>query len=163
MDMQAPQILTALEGSGFAQAIRQSIWIYPAANVGHVVCVALFIAALAVMDLILLGIIDARDRRWLVTRARRAAIAFLTAAAATGALLFTAEASHVALNRVFQVKIALIGLAALNVVLLGGRSVQAVIALPDGTPPPGIARLAAAISLTLWISVAALGRLIAYI
>ena len=32
---QAPAIFIALEGSGFAAAIRQSLWIYPAANVGH--------------------------------------------------------------------------------------------------------------------------------
>ena len=33
----APAIFVALEQSGFAAAIRQSPWLYPAANVGHIV------------------------------------------------------------------------------------------------------------------------------
>ena len=33
----APAIFVALEQSGFAAAIRQSPWLYPAANVGHII------------------------------------------------------------------------------------------------------------------------------
>ena len=33
----APEIFVALEQSSFAAAVRQSLWLYPAANVGHIV------------------------------------------------------------------------------------------------------------------------------
>jgi len=38
----APAIFVALEQSGFAAAIRQSLWLYPAANVGHIVSLTFF-------------------------------------------------------------------------------------------------------------------------
>ena len=41
----APAIFVALEGSAFGQAIRQSHWLYMAANVGHVVSLAVFAGA----------------------------------------------------------------------------------------------------------------------
>jgi hypothetical protein len=50
----APAIFVALEQSGFAAAIRQSPWLYPAANVGHIVFLVLFAGAIAVMDVRLL-------------------------------------------------------------------------------------------------------------
>ena len=37
MNDAASAIFVALEQSGFAAAIRQSPWLYPAANVGHIV------------------------------------------------------------------------------------------------------------------------------
>jgi hypothetical protein len=35
MEHEAPQVFVALAQSGVAAAIRQSPWLYPAANVGH--------------------------------------------------------------------------------------------------------------------------------
>ena len=51
----APAVFVALEQSGFAAAIRQSPWLYPAANIGHIVSLVIFAGALAVMDIRLLG------------------------------------------------------------------------------------------------------------
>ena len=51
----APAIFVALEGSSFATAIRQSLWLYPAANVGHIVSLFVFAGAVTVMDVRLLG------------------------------------------------------------------------------------------------------------
>jgi hypothetical protein len=163
MSPDAPQLLISLEASGLGSAIRQSSWIYPAANVGHVVSVVLFFAALAVMVLTLLGVIDARRRNALVIGARRATSVFLGLALLTGAVLFIAEASHVALNRVFQLKLLLIGLAVVNVLVVGGRAVAAAVETPEGVRLPGWARASAMASLVIWISVAALGRFIAYV
>jgi hypothetical protein len=63
---------------------------------------------------------------------------------------------------VFQVKAGLIGLGILNAILVAGPAIANVGALPAGAPLPGRARLAAVISLAIWLSVAACGRLIAY-
>ena len=43
----APAIFVALEQSGFAAAIRQSRWLYPFANIGHVVALVAFAGAVA--------------------------------------------------------------------------------------------------------------------
>jgi hypothetical protein len=158
----APQFLIALEQSGLGAAIRQSTWAYPAANVGHIVALTLFAAAVAIMDLRMLGAFAATVPARIVYPARRAAMLGLAMMALTGTILFTAEASHVAMNRVFQVKAALIGLGILNALLIAGPALAKLAELPGHDTLPGRARLAAAISLAIWVSVAACGRLIAY-
>ncbi len=161
MDASAPQILIAIEQSGLGQAIRQSVWLYPAANVLHVVSVVSFTAAVAVMDFALLGWLG-YSNLVLARRARQAAVALFVLVVATGLMLFIAEASHVALNRVFQLKLLFIALAGTNALLLGRR----VLADEAGEETTEVtatsARIAAVLSLGAWLAVVALGRLIAY-
>lgn len=162
MDPSAPYWLSAIEGSGVGAAIRQSVWIYPAANVGHVLAVVGFAGSVAVLDLVLLGVIRGERRLELALAARRWAVTLLLAVAATGLVLFVAEASHVALNRVFQIKMLLLALGIANALLLGSRGIDALAALADTTPPPPTARRAAQLSIAIWLAVVALGRYIAY-
>ncbi len=163
MDGSAPQWLVALEGSGLGVAIRQSVWIYPAANVAHVVAMAAFAGSVVLIDLILLGIVRPAGRALLLQRARRWTMACLSLVALSGLVLFIAEASHVALNRVFQLKLGLIALAILNALVLGSRAEAAIAKLTDTEPTPAHARAVAAASLLLWLCVVALGRFIAYL
>ncbi len=163
MDAGAPQILVALEGSGLGLAIRQSVWVYPAANVGHVVSLVVFAGCVAVLDLVLLGVIRVDGRARFLARARSWAMRAFLLVALTGAVLFIAEASHVALNRVFQLKLAFIVGALLNATIFGARAVATAANLPDAAPMPTAARVAAMASLCLWIGVVALGRFIAYV
>src|SRR6266702_4180784 len=104
----APAVFVALEQSGFAAAIRQSLWLYPAANIGHIVSLVFFAGAIAVMDVRLLGGLAATAPARLIGRARNFAIAAFMAQVTTGFALFSADASHIALNPVFQTKVALI-------------------------------------------------------
>ena len=159
---EAPQVLIALEQSGLAAAIRQSVWAYPAANVGHIVALTLFAGSVAIMDARLLGAFAATPPAGIVRPARRLAMLGLLLMALTGSVLFTAEASHVAMNPVFQIKAALIALGVLNA-LLAARPLDAVLdQVPAFESLPARVRLAALASLLIWISVAACGRLIAY-
>jgi hypothetical protein len=158
----APHLLIALEQSGLAAAIRQSVWAYPAANVGHILALTLFAGSVAAMDARLLGAFAAAPPASIVRPARRAAMLGLLLMAITGSVLFMAEASHVALNPVFQIKAALIALGLLNA-LFAGRALKAVLDdAPAFVPLPARVRLSALLSLTIWVSVAACGRLIAY-
>ena len=113
----APAVFVALEGSGLGQTIRQSSWIYMTANVGHIVALVVFAGAVAVLDLRMIGAFAATAPGRVLTGARRAVIGAFLALLLTGAVLFTAEASHVIMNRVFQVKLALIALGLVNVAL----------------------------------------------
>jgi hypothetical protein len=158
----APAIFVALEQSGFGAAIRRSAWIYPAANIGHIVALVFFVSAVAVMDVRLLGGFAATAAGPLLARARWFALVALAGMAITGFVLFSAEASHLAVNPVFQLKLALIGAGLLNVALYEFIAKREIDKLSPGVPMPARARMAGAVSLVIWVAVAACGRSIAY-
>jgi hypothetical protein len=158
----APAVFVALEQSGFAAAIRQSPWLYPAANIGHIVSLVIFAGALAVMDIRLLGALAATTPGRVLARARGFAIAALAGMAITGFMLFSAEASHLVLNPVFQLKAILVGAGLVNVAIYEFWARRAVDGLAPGASMPPRAKLAGALSLAIWIAAAACGRSIAY-
>jgi hypothetical protein len=162
MHDQAPAIFIALEQSSFAAAIRQSTWLYPVANVGHIVSLVFFAGAVALMDVRLLGGLAGTAPGPLLARARVFAIAALAGMVVTGFMLFSAEASHLALNPVFQLKAALVGAALVNVALYEFGAKSTVEGLLPGAIIPARARIVGAVSLVMWVAVAACGRSIAY-
>jgi hypothetical protein len=158
----APAVFVALEQSGFAAAVRQSTWLYPAANIGHIVALAFFAGAVAVMDVRLLGGLAATAPARLLARARGFALAALTGMAVTGVALFSAEASHLVLNPAFQLKAALVGAGLINVAIYEFWARRAVEGLAPGASMPARAKVAGVLSLSIWVAVAACGRSIAY-
>src|SRR5262245_51563698 len=146
MNHNAPAWLTAIEGSGVGAAIRESVWIYPTANVAHILALAIFAGAVAVMDLRILGAFKATVPAGVILPARRAAVIALSGLLLTGSILFTAEASHVALNPVFQIKEALISLGLINAALIHVRLKAWLAAAPALTPVPAKFRISAALS-----------------
>jgi hypothetical protein len=159
---EAPQFLVALEQSALGAAIRQSTWAYPIANTGHILALTLFASAVAIMDLRILGAFAATQPARVIYPARWTAMLGFALMLITGLTLFTAEASHVAMNSVFQVKATLIALGLLNAFLIAGPALAKIGDLPANVPLPSRARAAAILSLAIWITVAACGRLIAY-
>ena len=146
----------ALQESGFGTFVRNSVFLYPAANVLHVVGVISFFGLVATMDLALLGAAGQTPAKQVIGRLRPFAVALLLLIAATGSVLFVAEAVAIAANPAFRLKIILLGLALANVVVN-----EAVLrSRGDGA---SLARLTAFMSLLAWLGVAALGRLIAYV
>jgi hypothetical protein len=81
---------------------------------------------------------------------------------ATGSILFTAEASHVIINPVFQLKLALIALGLINVLVFEIFTAPKVRTIAPLQPLPDAARFAGIASIAIWIAVAACGRTIAY-
>jgi hypothetical protein len=162
MHDEAPAIFIALEQSGFAAAIRQSVWLYPAANIGHIISLVTFAGAVTVMDVRLLGGLAATAPGRLIGHARTVAIVALLGMLATGVVLFSAEASHLVLNPVFQIKVALIAAGLANVAIYEFGAKRAVEGLAPGVAMPSRARMAGVLSLGIWVVVAACGRSIAY-
>jgi hypothetical protein len=145
--------LAAVEGSALAQALKASLWLYPAVETLHILGFSLLFGAIAVYDLRVLRGGGAEEARRIGRIAVPAAAAGLALAAAAGALLFTVEATRYAANDAFRWKIALIALALANVAwahAAAGRGAAA-------------ARAGAAASLVLWAAVLAAGRLVAYL
>ena len=159
---EAPQLLMALEQSAFASGIRQSTWAYMTANVGHILALMLFISSVAIMDARLLGAFAGTPPGGVVRPARRCAALGLLLMALTGAALFSAEATHVASNPVFQIKASLIGLGLVNALLAGRLIASALDRTPALMPLPTPVRACAMLSLSIWSATAACGRLIAY-
>lgn len=158
----APAMFIALEGSAFAAAIRQSPYAYMAANVAHILSLMVFFGAVAVMDLRLAGAFQATWPGSILRKARLFAILGFLGLAASGSVLFVAEASHIVLNKMFQLKAALIGLGLLNVVWFEYFIAPKVQDLQPHSPLPASARFAGVSSIAIWLAVAASGRLIAY-
>jgi hypothetical protein len=158
----APAVFVALEQSGFSAGIRQSPWLYPTANVGHIVALVFLAGALAVMDVRLLGGFAATEPAPVLARARLFAIAALAGMAVTGFMLFAAEASHLALNPVFRLKLVLVGAGLVNVAIYEFWARRAVESLPAGAAMPAAAKIAGFVSIGIWVAVAACGRAIAY-
>ena len=139
----APAIFVALEQSGFAAAIRQSPWLYPAANVGHIVFLVLFAGAIAVMDVRLLGGLSATAPAPLLAWARNFALAALAGMAVTGSLLFSAEA-----NPVFQLKAILFAAGLINVAIYEFWARPVVEHIASGSSMPARAKGTGVLSLS---------------
>jgi hypothetical protein len=158
----APAIFVALETSGFGAAIRQSAWAYMVANVVHILSLMAFAGSIVVMDLRMMGAFAATSPGFILRNARWAAVIAFAGLVLSGLTLFTAEASHVVLNRVFQIKLGLIALGLANVVAFEVWVTPKVQNLAPMTRLPDAARPIAITSLAIWFCVAACGRLIAY-
>lgn len=158
----APDIFIALEASAAGAAIRQSTWIYMVANIGHIVSLAVFAGGIAVMDLRMAGALAATAPGSILKIFRRLAVAGFLGLLLTGAVLFTAEASHVIVNPVFQFKLALIALGLVNIAAFEYFTAPLVRKIKPLKPLPPAARFAGIASLAIWLAVAALGRSIAY-
>jgi hypothetical protein len=158
----APQIFQALEASDFAAFIRQAVWVYPLANVAHVLSVIVFAGAVAVIDVRLMGGLSGAPVRDVLRGGRKAAVLAFLGVAASGGVLFSAEASHLALNWVFQTKMLLIALALLNVIVFELIFARRLREFAPRMPMPASAKASAFVSFATWIAVAACGRSIAY-
>lgn len=158
MEHGAIGVFQLLERSSFGQLIRDAVYLYPVANVAHVLAALVFFASVAIMDLRVLGALRDDAAESVIARFRPVAIAAFVALLASGVVLFTPEASAIVRNPSFLIKLGLIAIGLLNVVWLGR-------AMKSGYPgmTARAARVPAALSLALWLGVAAAGRYIAYI
>jgi hypothetical protein len=159
VEHQVAGLLAALEASAIGLTVRDAVMLYPLANVLHVVALMVFFAAVAVMDFRVLGLLGEGSVAATLGRFRKIAIAAFLVVAGTGGVMFVAEATGIALNPSFQVKLVLIAIGLLNVVWLEASLRRR----PASVAVPISARAAASLSLVVWLSVAAAGRWIAYV
>ncbi len=152
-------LLGQLEFSALGVTARHSSWLYPGANLLHVLAVALLLGSIAVLDLRLLGAgtrlpLDALARLTLPV-----AISGLLLIVPTGLVLLAAEAQAIGQNPAFQIKLLLILVALVNIGLFH-RAYRGAWQTADGRFR---ARLHGLVSLLGWSLVLLAGRLIAYL
>lgn len=149
-----------LEASGFSFMLRDSTWIYPLANLGHIVGLSLLVGPIVALDLRLLGIGRAVSVSALSRTLTPIAVAGLVLQILSGVLLFTADAAAMAANPVFQIKALLFVLGLANAIAFRRIWRHALDGWDSG--PPALGRVQAALSILFWFGVAISGRLIAY-
>ena len=156
----------ALEASGLGQAMRQWLWLYPSVEIVHIVGIGLVFGSIVVFDLRLLGL--ARDIP--VKRLARHVLPWSAGSflliVPSGLLMFTAHATEFIDSEVFVIKMLLIMAAGVNAALFHTITFRTADVWDSEEmrklPPPPSARLAGGLSLLIWISVIACGRLLAY-
>ena len=155
-----PGWAVALETSGLGEAMRQSAWFYPTANLLHLLGLVLLVGAILPLDLRLLGVGRAVPAAALSRLLTPLAAAGLLLLLGTGFLLFAADAGPLADHPMLLRKWALITLGIANALLfraLWNRRLDA-----WDRHAPAFGRAQAALSVAIWLSAAAAGRLIAY-
>lgn len=150
----------ALEASGLSFMLRDSTWIYPLANLGHIVGLSLLVGPIVALDLRLLGIGRAVAVAALSRTLTPIAITGLVLQVLSGLLLFTADASALVGNPVFRIKALLLVLGLANAIAFR-RIWRHALDVWDSNPP-ALGRAQAALSILFWLGVAISGRLIAY-
>jgi hypothetical protein len=155
--------LVWIERSSLAVALREHSWLYPGVEIGHILGFVILVGSAAMFDLRLLGLSPTVSVRALAGHLLPWARAGLGLAAPTGLLLFISDATSLAVNPAFQVKLVLIALAILNTMVFHRWTARSLASWDAASPTPLGAKLAAVASLVLWTGVVASGRLIAYL
>ena len=152
----------ALEASAFGQAMRQWLWLYPAVETVHIVGISVLVGSIAILDLRLLGFSRSLPVRVLAAHVLPWSIASFALILPSGLAMFVAHASDLIASPVFALKVCLILAAGTNAAVFHAGIYRGAAQWDVNLMPPPAARLAAALSLLLWVSVIACGRLLAY-
>ena len=156
----------ALEASAVGQAMRQWLWLYPAVETVHILGIALLFGSIAVLDLRLIGVLKKVPVRPLAAQVLPWSVAAFALIVPSGLLMFVAHAAEFISSPLFAIKLCLIMAALLNAGIFHAVTFRTADVWDSEEmrklgPPPS-ARIAGVLSLLLWASVIACGRLLAY-
>ncbi len=151
-----------LEGLTPIAALRVSQWAYPLVNALHILGIGLLLGSILPLDLRLLGLWPAVPIAPLWTVLTRTAAAGLLLAMASGGVLFAAGASDYARSPLFLAKMPLVAAGVVNALALRWHARAALHGMLNTGQVPRSARLAALVSIVVWLSAMLLGRLVAY-
>jgi hypothetical protein len=160
MDIAA--FLKSIESTGFASWIRDSLYAFPLIESFHVVGLTLVFGTIAVLDLRLLGLASIHRPFTKVAEVLKWTWAAFGLTVMTGALMFITNASVYFSNTSFRWKMVLLALSGLNMFVFERTAFRNVHRWDSDKAAPPSGKLAAAISLILWISVIFLGRWIGF-
>jgi len=154
--------LAGLEATALARALRDSVWVYPLVNAGHIAGIALLVGSIVPLDLRLLGAWRSVPLVPLWRVLTRTAAAGLALAVLFGSLLFVTRATEYAASGFFLAKMVVVGAASANAIVLRiGLREDLTRAAPGGRAS-GRMRLAGGVSLVAWLTALTLGRLVGY-
>ena len=142
--------------------IRQSLWLYPALEIVHILGIVLLVGAAFLFDLRLLGFSPAMPVRALSAHLLPWSQRGLILIVPSGILLFITNAQALGVDPVFWTKVGLIALAAVNVFVFH-RFIYRPFKQNSANEELGwTAKVCGAVSIVVWVAVVACGRLLAY-
>jgi len=156
-------LLDWLQNTSLAVHIRDSLFAFPLIESTHVIGLTLVFGTIAIIDLRLLGLASTNRsfQRLAADTLKWTWVAFALTAV-TGALMFITNAAVYYNNAYFRAKIALLALAALNMLVFEVTTRRSVAQWDRNASAPPLGRAVAAVSLVLWISVIVTGRMIGF-
>jgi hypothetical protein len=152
----------AIEMSALGVAMRQSLWLYPIVEIVHLTGIALLVGSIAMLDLRLLGLSNSVPVRRLAAHILPWTAASFLLIVPSGLSMFVAHAGDFIASPVFVLKLCLILAAGVNAAVFHAGVFRGASGWDVNRMPPVAARMSAALSLLLWVSVIACGRLLAY-
>ena len=157
------QIATSLQDIGFLSDFRGSAMVYPVVMATHLACIALFGGMILLTDLRLLGVaLMSTPVSDVVNGLRSWKRLGFVIMVCCGLLLACSEAEKYAPNPYFWTKMTLLALVGVHALIFKPQVYDRPETLDNATIMPSRAKAAGAISLILWLSMATMGRLIAY-
>jgi hypothetical protein len=147
------------EGLAMSQAYRDSTYLFPLTQALHILAVTVFVGAIVIGDLRLLGWGPIGQSRASIARsAQRVLLWAGLAVLVTGIPQFTTNALTYHRSWLFVFKMYLLAAALLFTVTVRQRVAVA----DEGRLPSWVPRVVGAVSLVLWMGVTISGRLITY-
>jgi hypothetical protein len=157
--MTETEILHWIRDTSLGEAVRHSRWIFATGETLHFFGLSLLVGGILIVDLRLLGFI----RRVPI----RAALAFLPFVIVgfvinllTGIVFFAADPMMYWPSPAFKLKMFLILLAGLNALVFTVMAQRKTLSLRDDESTGKLAKVTAGLSLSLWLCVLLLGRLL---
>jgi hypothetical protein len=161
--MTIDQLLNLIELTDLATIVREGDWWFPLDECLHVLSIATLFGSILMMDLRLLGLAS-RDSA--VTKLSKEVLPYtwiaFACAVITGTIMFISKAKVYWHNPQFELKFLFMALAATNMLIFQFGSFRRVADWDNALPPPPAARLAGALSISLWITVIFFGRWIGF-
>jgi hypothetical protein len=147
------------DGLAMSQAYRDSTYQFPLTQALHVLAITVFVGAIVIGDLRLLGWGPIGQSRASIARsAQRILLWAGLAVLVTGIPQFTTNALTYQRSWLFVFKMYLLAAA----ILFTATVRQRVAVADEGRLPPWVPRVVGAVSLALWMGVTISGRLISY-
>ncbi len=153
-----------LADSWVGTRIRESDNLFSAIETIHVLGIVFTAGTIAIVDLRILGLILTRYSLGEILRplVRTTWLGFAVMAL-SGFLLFWSEADKLYFNAAFRLKVVLLALAGANQWIFHATHQRAASSQPNAAGGAWRAKLAASLSLALWLGIIVLGRAIAYL
>jgi hypothetical protein len=152
-----------VEMLAIARAMRDVPWLYPAVEIVHIIGFSILVGSAVMFDLRVLGLSRRIPVRALARHLLPWSVAALLLIVPTGLLMFSAHAGDFLNNRAFQLKMALLLTAGMNAAIFHTGPFQSAATWDIEAAAPLGARISVALSLVLWFSIIACGRLLAYL
>ena len=152
-----------LHDTQFSTTMRDSLWAEPLVESIHVLTLTLFLGFAVLLDLRLLGVaLRGRPASQVLRQLNPWLFGGVAVMVVSGALLFCGDPVSFYSTSFFKVKMIMLVLAGLNVLIFNATIGRRTAEWDRDLKTPRAAKVAAVVSLVLWVAIVAAGRAIAY-